>query len=133
MYYYRLWIELSESTEESDCGGLKTKAAELQSLIRDKLMIIRHPDPCVTNINYSMIFQSCGGANHRGANHQNLLEVLNFIIEKLPGSHGLVYWSDDEDPENDGYRVIVIAGGQLHERSDPFLSLKNSTVGNGPP
>jgi hypothetical protein len=128
MYDFRLWIELSESTKDSDCGQLNAKALELQSFIREKLTLIRQPEQCVSNVNYSMIFQCSGGANHRGTNHSALLDVLRFVIARLPGSHGLVYWSDDEDPENDGYKVIVIARGQFYERTDPFLSPKNPTV-----
>jgi len=128
MYAYRLWIELRESTEDADCGELVAKAQELQSLIHEKLTMIRQPDTCVANVNYSMIFQCSGGSNHRGTNHDNLLEVLRFVVSRLPGSFGLVYWSDDEDPDMDGFRVIVIARGQLHERLDPFLSPKNPTV-----
>lgn len=124
MYDFRLWIELSETTEDSDCGQLNAKAQELQSFVRDKLTMIRLPEQCVNNLNYSMVFQCAGGANHRGANHDALLEVLHFVIDKLPGSHGLIYWSDDEDPKNDGYRVIVITRGQIHERDDPFFSPK---------
>ncbi len=128
MYCYRLWIELSESTDEADCGGLGAKAEELQALINEKLTCIREPNNCIFHVNYAKVFQCCAGANHRGNNHDALLEVVRFIVDKLPGSHGLVYWSDDEDPDIDGYRVIVIARGQFHERPDPFLSPRNPIV-----
>ncbi len=131
MYSFHLWIELSESTEESDCGQLDVKAQHLQSVIRDKLTLIRQPEECVFNVNYSKVLQCSGGANHRGTNHNGLLEMLRTLVEDLPGSHGLVYWSDDEDPGTsifDGYRVIVVARGELLERFDPFLSPKNPTV-----
>jgi hypothetical protein len=129
MYYFHLWIELSESTEDSDCGQLAAKAQELQSVVREKLKLIRAPEECVFYINYSYVFQCSGGANHLGEDHGNLLEVLRFLVQRLPGSHGIVYWSDDEDPTyfND-YRVIVIARGKLYDRPDPFLSPKNPTV-----
>lgn len=128
MYCYRLWIELSETTDESDCGGLGAKVEELQTFINEKLTCIREPKDCIFHVNYAKVLQCCGGANHRGRNHDALLEVVRFIVDRLPGSHGLVYWSDDEDRENDGYRVIVIARGEFYERADPFLSLKISTV-----
>jgi len=125
MYEYRLWIELSESTEESDCGQLEAKILELQALINEKLTLIRSPTECIFHVNYCDIFQCSAGTNHRGRAHEDLLEVLEHLIKILPGSHGLVYWVDDEDPGAsyfDGYRVLVIARGQIHERFDPFLS-----------
>jgi hypothetical protein len=129
MYYFHLWIKLCESTEESDCGQLDAKAQGLQSVVREKLRLIRAPDECVCYINYSYVFQCSGGANHLGENHSNLLEVLRYLVGKLPGSHGIVYWSDDEDPTfHNDYRVIVIARGEIYDRSDPFLSPRNPTV-----
>lgn len=134
MYDYRLWIDLAESTAESDCGSLEQTTAELQLLIRQKLHC--KPANCIFDISYSKVWQCSGSANHRGSDHAALLEVLRFVIDRLPGSYGLVYWSDDERPDkyecvepNDcGFRVIVIARGQLHERFDPFLSPKNPVV-----
>lgn len=129
MYYYHLWIELSESTEESDCGRLEFKVAELQKLVGEKLNC--EPSQCIFDVNYAKVFQCSGGANHRGQDHDALLDVLGHLAKSLPGSHGLVYWSDDENPGNaylDAYRVIVIARGKLHDRFDPFLSPKRPTV-----
>ena len=123
MYDYHLWIILRESTEESDCGSLHKKINDLQHLADQKL--ICKPSMCIHDINYSVVMQCSGGANHRGNDHQSLLEVLEWIAEALPGSYGLVYWSDDEIPGRsifDGYRVIILARGRLEERCDPFLS-----------
>ena len=131
MYEYRLWIELSESTEEDDCGQLEAKILELQKLINEKLTLIRSPTECIFHVNYSDIFQCSAGANHRGGEHEALLEVLEHLVKILPGSHGLVYLVDDENPGNayfDGYRVLVIARGQIQERFDPFLSPLNPVV-----
>jgi len=134
MYDYRLWIDLAESPEESDCGGLEKKAVELQLLVREKLRC--KPNDCIFDVNCSKVWQCSGSANHRGSAHAALLEVLQFVIEKLPGSHGLVYWCDDERPDryesarrdDYGYRVIAIARGKMHERFDPFLSPRNPVV-----
>lgn len=125
MYKYRLWIQLCESTEESDIGHLDAKTEELQAFVNEKLKLIRKPQDCIFHVNYNKVFQCCAGANHRGNEHQALLEVLRFVIDTLPGSHGLVYWTDDEDPEINGYRVIVIARGQIEERLDPFFLIND--------
>jgi hypothetical protein len=129
MYSYHLWVVLSESTEESDFGSLDNEVKGLRSLI-DKTLICK-PKDCIHSVNHLVVFQCSGSANHRGEDHDALLTVLRHITKKLPGSYGLVYWLDDENPGNacfDGYRVIVIARGQLLERFDPFLSPTNPTI-----
>jgi hypothetical protein len=127
MYFYRLWVHLAESTEESDCGQLDAKCVELQQIIVTKL-ICKPSDP-ICHVNYSRILQLSGGANHKGSDHESLLDVLRHLVYILPGSHGLVYWSDDEDPViADCYKVIVIARGAFYERFDPFLSPKRPTI-----
>jgi len=123
MYEYHLWIVLSESTAESDEGGLLQKLGRLRSLVRDTL----HPAPAeaVHAVNYQHVLQCSVARNHRGDSHERLMAVLTWITTELPGSHGLVYWYDDEPHEGslfDGFRVIVLARGQLAHRYDPFLS-----------
>jgi hypothetical protein len=49
IYDYRLWIELSESTEESDCGRLDAKAEDLQKLVDEKLNC--KPHQCIFDLN----------------------------------------------------------------------------------
>jgi hypothetical protein len=123
VYDYHLWIVLRESTEESDCGSLERQAEDLRRLIRERLTC--KPEECIQSVNYSLIFQCSASTNHRSQDHESLLTVLRHIAARLPGSYGLVYWSDDEDPgrdQFDGYRVIVVARGRLHDRFDPFLS-----------
>ncbi|WP_165243851.1 Imm7 family immunity protein [Paludisphaera soli] len=125
MYGYHLWIVLSESTEESDCGSLERKAGELRSLIGERLTCKPNAEGSVQAVNLSLVFQCSGSANHRGEEHDSLLHVLRHIATELPGSHGLVYWYDDEEPGRDrfdGYRAIVVARGRLQDRFDPFLS-----------
>ena len=117
MYTYHIWIVLSESTEESDCGSLEKESADLQQLVQQSLNC--KPANCIQNVNYSKVFQCSGSANHRGEDHNTLMTVLRHIARTLPGSYGLVYWRDDEDPgidSFDGYRVIVMARGHLQDR-----------------
>ncbi|MAT38743.1 MAG: hypothetical protein CL946_03985 [Ectothiorhodospiraceae bacterium] len=131
MYHYYIWIELSESLDETDCGQLMAKIERLKKLVRSKLRCA--PAEPFLNINYAEIFQCTGGANHRSTDHDALLDVLDHLVFDLPGSHGLVYWYDDELPGKskfDGYRVIVVARGQWYERFDPFLSPRKVVVGD---
>jgi len=122
VYQFRLWVDLGESTDEADCGQLAEKLRVVQRVIDDKLTMIRHPKECISVVNYATVLQCSGGANHRGAIHDALMEVLHLVAKLLPGSHGLVYWTDDEGAQRNAYSVIVIARGQLHDLPDPFLS-----------
>lgn len=130
MFDYHLWIELSETTEESDCGNLDKKVAQLREVVEANLSCC-FPEDCIRGLNYMMLFQCSGSRNHRGSELDAILKVLEFICRELPGSHGLVYWSDDENPGNavfDSYRVMVIARGKVEHRLAPFLSPKNPVV-----
>ncbi len=123
MYNYHLWIVLSESTEESDTGGLAEKIEQLRELVTERVTV--QPQDPVNQVNYDWVFQCSASHNHKGDAHQRLESLLAWITEYLPGSFGLVYWNDDEDeiPENsEAFRVLVIARGGITERNDNFLS-----------
>ncbi len=128
MYTVHLWLELSESTDESDCGHLSDKASRLQKYIDDNITMIRSSGDCVHSVNYTKVLQFSAGSNHIGNNHDAILLLLKYLVEILPGSHGLVYWSDDERTDGNCYNVIVIARGVLYDRPDPFLSPKNPVI-----
>lgn len=131
MYYYHLWIVLDEAPEDTGYGLFQEKIEGLKHLVSQKL--ICRPRNCIEEVNYRTVMQCSGGSNHGGGgqDHEDLLDVIDWIAENLPGSHGLVYWLDDEKPGRDafdGYRVIVLARGHWRERFDPFLSPISPTV-----
>jgi len=131
MYNYRLWIELSESQEEDDLGDLNNKIKQLKQVFYDESNYLRPcPRECFLHANFSYFIQCSGGGskNPKGANYNTLLNVLNYLVEILPGSHGLVYWKDDEEyvyrrDFDARYRVIVIAEGKVTERGDGYFPL----------
>lgn len=50
---------------------------------------------------------------------------LEYVAQLLPGSFGLLYERDEEmtgAPGQNGFRVRVMARGELSLRLDPFLS-----------
>ena len=53
----------------------------------------------------------------------DLLALYHHIARVAPGSYGLLYTCDDEDPIHENvFRVYALARGALIEQSDPFLS-----------
>jgi Immunity protein 7 len=74
-------------------------------------------------VNGSPLCHFGGFSNHRNSTFDDLLAGVRGVAKRAPGSYGLVYYWDDEDPEHrSGFRVLVIRRGQLTEEADPFLS-----------
>src|SRR5262249_28929453 len=66
---------------------------------------------------------TAGCKNHATTIGQELLGLFHFIARVAPGSYGLLYTLDDEQPaHNNAFRVYVLARGALTEQADPFLS-----------
>jgi len=108
MHEFHAWIGLSESTEESDLGGLQDAVVELQYFVTAEGMV-----------------------NRRREEGERLDLFLAIIARKLPGSWGLIYERDDEMPDPPGpnaFRVRVLARGRIVERPDPFLSPCNPVI-----
>ena len=132
MYWFTMWLDLAESTIEADLGQFDTKTAKLTALIASTFEGCHRPSIQRTNVLVVLHYSVCH--NHRGDTHARLLRVLEWITTHLPGSHGLVYWYDDECADKyeydpfDGYRVIVVAKGKLTDRYDPFLSPRSVHV-----
>jgi hypothetical protein len=63
------------------------------------------------------------GNNNHAVWHRAIIALFRYIADVAPGSYGLLYTEDDEDPEHPNqFRVWVLARGTLAERGDPFLS-----------
>jgi hypothetical protein len=64
-----------------------------------------------------------GVKNHATPLRQEMLDVYTYIGQVAPGSYGLLYMLDDEDPRHENaFSVFVLVRGTLTERADPFLS-----------
>jgi hypothetical protein len=63
------------------------------------------------------------GNNNHAQWHAAIVDLFHYIANIAPGSYGLLYIENDEDPEHrNHFRVWVLARGALVERGDPFLS-----------
>jgi hypothetical protein len=64
-----------------------------------------------------------GAKNHAVSIKPELLDLYHYIARAAPGSYGLLYIRDDEDPvHHNDFQVYALAHGALTERTDPFLS-----------
>jgi hypothetical protein len=72
---------------------------------------------------------AAGFKNHATPVKRELLDMFHYFAQVAPGSYGLLYTRDDEDPDHDNeFRVYVLARGTLTEHADPFLSPIMPTV-----
>jgi hypothetical protein len=63
------------------------------------------------------------GNNNHAQWHEAIMDLFSDIANVAPGSYGLLYTENDEDPEHPNqFRVWVLARGAFVERGDPFLS-----------
>lgn len=121
MFSFHVWIVLRETTVEADTGSLTRRIQQLELMVQSSLPDVV-PKSRVHAVNVERVLQFSGSHNHRGDVHQRLESVLNGVAVDLPGSYGLAYCYDDEDPAGDGFNVIVIARGSLRNERDEFLS-----------
>ena len=70
-----------------------------------------------------------GQHNHRS---EYVIDLFHWVAANTPGSYGLLYVRDDEDPRESDYRncfrVWRLCRGQLTECDDPFLSPAIPTI-----
>src|SRR4051812_14431067 len=122
-------------------GGLDATVKELRKLL-DRL---EWGYECVTDLHrlHEVWFLTVHGMSRRrqGQHEDNVQRILDFLVERLPGSHGLLYHGEDEGHELDYtthraaspwiplvYHVRVLAKGVVTDRLDPFLSPRHWVV-----
>ena len=70
-----------------------------------------------------------GLSNHRGTLEEALINVFQGIGKKAPGSYGLLYISDDENPQFDNeFRVGKLIRGKFEFVTDCYLSPRIPTI-----
>ena len=80
-------------------------------------------------INGEYMASFAGFANHRSSLGGNLIQIFQEIAQKAPGSYGLLYIWDDEDPElNNQFQVGRLARGEFLFVSDHYLSPRIPTI-----
>ena len=129
MYEFHGWLSLSESTEESDVGGLDSALAGLRPLLDGFEPHRSRAD--VTPLNGEYVLRLDGLLNRAVDEARALDDVLAYLAARLPGSWGLLYDRDDAWRERElagRFRVRVLARGVVTVRDDPFLSPWQPTI-----
>lgn len=121
MVEYHGWITVRPPAHEVDDDGLASVAAMVRREIERRNAPHRILGMKIVNANCMVWFAGC--TNHWATDVDDAFEFLKVVAANAPGSYGILYLWDDEDPkhEND-FRVWRLAKGALSEHTDPFLS-----------
>ncbi|WP_225728934.1 MULTISPECIES: Imm7 family immunity protein [unclassified Nocardia] len=119
MFEYHGWISLRATAAAVD-DEPPLPLAEIEVLVGElsgyALMDLRA-------MNGNHYVHMGGHPNHRGIHGDRLITMFRRIGELAPGSYGLLYVRDDEDPHHPTeFRVYRMVRGAVTEQADTLLS-----------
>lgn len=129
MYEYHGWIGIvvAPYDVEDETQKLHEVANYVKNLIEQTLPA--HHIAELKPINGEYMASLAGFANHRSSLASNLIHIFQEVAQKAPGSYGLLYIWDDEDPElNNQFQVGRLARGEFKFVSDHYLSPRIPTI-----
>lgn len=123
MYEFHGWVSIRETPSVVDEERLDEIIDSIKLFIKN-LNWATGGILDVQAVNGEYHLSVSGFTNHKGKDAEDVLKLYRFIAQKAPGSYGILYTRDDEDPSgNDNrFQVLVLARGSLVEHEDPFLS-----------
>ena len=129
MFEYYGWIALIYSICEVEDEDKKLKiAVDYAKNLIEQTLPKRHINELKV-INGQYMVSLARLSNHRGTLEEALINFFREIGEKAPGSYGLLYLSDDENPEfGNEFCVGKLVRGKLEFVKDPHLSPRIPTI-----
>ncbi len=122
MYEYAGWFSISDDTYESN----EERLAIAIGVIEEHLPTVQGTNELaiLKSHNWATHLLIAGNHNHQRDTEDRIMEFLRVVAGVAPGSYGLLYVWDAEDPSghDNEFRVWVMRRGELAERDDPFLS-----------
>jgi immunity protein 7 of polymorphic toxin system len=130
MYEVHGWLNLSESTYESDGGNLENKVGTLRSTVEERFV---WPNIKVELfvLNGQHMMTIAGYVNRPTDDARAIHDLIYLVASSLPGSWGLLYERDTDIVDGldlGSYQVTRVARGRVERREDPFLSPTNPTI-----
>jgi hypothetical protein len=122
MFEYHAWITVQSSAGDETDDDLKAAfdAAKQQiEPLRSGTSVVDLR--WVNGIAQLHIF---GFRNHRGGEGQEVIETFRRVGDVAPGSYGVLYMRDDEDPSghDNEFQLIIMRRGKISSAVDSFLS-----------
>jgi hypothetical protein len=125
MFEYHGWITL-RSTAEAVEDEPPLRLAEIQQLVNE---FAGHGLTDLRPINGDLQLHVGGHRNHRGSQDTDVIELFAKVGSIAPGSYGILYVHDDEDPEHDlEFRIFRLVRGIVTDHADHLLSPVIPTV-----
>ncbi|MGW4942517.1 Imm7 family immunity protein [Actinoplanes sp. NPDC004185] len=119
MFEYHGWITLRSTAEAVD-DDPPLRLEEIQHLVNQ---LAGHGLTDLRPVNGQYQVHLAGHPNHRGTQGTDVIELFGRVGALAPGSYGLLYVHDDEDPEHNlEFRVFRLMRGIVTEHADHFLS-----------
>ncbi|WP_432922328.1 Imm7 family immunity protein [Microbispora sp. CA-135349] len=121
MFLYHGWVTIRETAGlDDDDESLRRQVAAIRRLVDDlgdgALLDLRW-------MNGTPFLHVGGMSNHRGTWGRMILDLFARVGDIAPGSFGLLYVWDDEDPEHHNeFRVFRLVRGAVTEHADVLLS-----------
>lgn len=123
MVEYYGWINLSDSTYESDDKEMNIVLSKLYSYISKYKLNDTSGLINLHKVNGSHQLLVTGNTNHLSQNVIDIFNLYEFIAEIAKGSYGLLYIKNDESEDAfNEFEVFVLARGKIKKEKDPFLS-----------
>lgn len=123
VYQFQGWFGLVPSTDEADVSVVEQAVQSLRVLVTE---LSEHlPLGEIRALNGEHFLFVAGAGNRPRDTPDKLQMVLDTIATSLPGSYGLLYERDDEQPDPalaNTFTVRVLARGKVTQSPDPFLS-----------
>ena len=125
MFEYHGWVSLRPTAEAVD-DEPPLRLDEIRALVDDlsgyALMDLRP-------MNGDYYIHLGGSPNRPGTHGPAVVELLRQVGQLAPGSYGLLYVHDDEDPRQHlDFRVFRLARGIVTEHADTLLSPVTPTL-----
>jgi Immunity protein 7 len=118
VFDYHGWAVVRDDPYETDDGRLHATIERFRRRIGEFNDGSGVTD--VRGVNGAFHVWFAGNPNHR---HECVFDLFPWLAEHAPGSFGLLYAWDDEDPEfNNAYQVWCLRRGKTERHLDPFLS-----------
>lgn len=114
---------VDDMLDDDQMDALRRKIADhIQELGLNRTEQQMNPFAEIRALNYTTHLWLSGSNNH-AVWHEAIMDLFTYIATVAPGSYGLLYIENDEDPQHSNhFRVWVLARGAFVERGDPFLS-----------
>lgn len=121
MYEIHGWVVVSTSTIEEDDEEKAKVLVDLRH--RVAMFSYGNPDVRLLSLNGEDRVTVSALLNHDGPAVLDVLSFYEWIGDAAPGSYGIMFARDDENPLRENQFVVyVMKRGKVTIQSDPFLS-----------